>query len=208
MSLVVHSYDRPQRFVVGTVGPPGQRTFFAQARDGARMTSVALEKEQVAVLAQRMDLLLDHVLHLGDPNTEAAVPTEASEQIADSESLEQPIEEEFRVGTMTLGWDNESSLVVVEMFPVSEAESNQVDGDADETTGEAGLGGAVGQVPQEDPASLAESPEPDDPAATASEVFVIKLAPAYAREFVRRATVVVAAGRPPCPFCGAPLSPE
>ena len=40
MSPVIHRFDPPERFVAGTVGPPGQRTFFLQAREGARLTSV------------------------------------------------------------------------------------------------------------------------------------------------------------------------
>ena len=37
---VVHGFDPPERFVAGTVGAPGQRTFFLQAREGARLVSV------------------------------------------------------------------------------------------------------------------------------------------------------------------------
>ena len=59
---VVHRFDPPERFVAGTVGAPGQRTFFLQARAGARVTSVALEKEQVPVLAERIDELLDELI--------------------------------------------------------------------------------------------------------------------------------------------------
>ena len=59
---VIHEFDPPERFVVGTVGEPGPRTFFLQARAGARMVSVALEKQQVAALAERVDELLDQVL--------------------------------------------------------------------------------------------------------------------------------------------------
>src|SRR6478752_2027745 len=55
---VVHEFDPPERFVAGTVGEPGARTFFLQARSGPRLVSVALEKEQVAVLAERIDELL------------------------------------------------------------------------------------------------------------------------------------------------------
>ena len=60
--LSVHAFDPPERFVVGTVGQPGHRTFFLQARDGARLTSVALEKQQVEALAERVDELLDEVM--------------------------------------------------------------------------------------------------------------------------------------------------
>ena len=62
MPRQVFDYDPPDRFVAGTVGEPGQRTFFLQARGGGRVTSVALEKQQVAVLAERVDELLDEVL--------------------------------------------------------------------------------------------------------------------------------------------------
>ncbi|MGZ4495105.1 MAG: DUF3090 family protein, partial [Nocardioides sp.] len=58
MAPVVHNFDPPERFVAGTVGPPGQRTFFLQARSVARVTIVALEKQQVSVLAERIDELL------------------------------------------------------------------------------------------------------------------------------------------------------
>ena len=54
-------FDPPERFVAGTVGEPGERTFYLQASDGARIVSVALEKQQVAVLAERLDELLDEV---------------------------------------------------------------------------------------------------------------------------------------------------
>ena len=66
---VIHEFDPPERFVVGTVGEPGARTFFIQARAGARMVSVALEKQQVAALAERVDELLDQVLDDGSSGT-------------------------------------------------------------------------------------------------------------------------------------------
>ena len=59
---IVHRYDPPERFVAGTVGAPGQRTFFLQAREGVRITSVALEKQQVSVLAERLEALLDDLM--------------------------------------------------------------------------------------------------------------------------------------------------
>ena len=34
---VVHEFDPPERFVAGTVGEPGARTFFLQARSGPRL---------------------------------------------------------------------------------------------------------------------------------------------------------------------------
>ena len=69
----IHFYDPPQRFVAGTVGPPGQRTFFLQARDASRITSVALEKVQVELLAEKIDQMLDDLVD--DGATAAAIPT-------------------------------------------------------------------------------------------------------------------------------------
>jgi uncharacterized repeat protein (TIGR03847 family) len=63
---VIHEFDPPERFVAGTVGEPGARTFFLQARSGPRLVSVALEKQQVVVLAERVDELLDEVMAAGD----------------------------------------------------------------------------------------------------------------------------------------------
>ena len=62
MPRQVYLFDRPTRFVAGTVGQPGDRTFYLQASDAnGRTVSVALEKTQVQVLADRMAELLDEV---------------------------------------------------------------------------------------------------------------------------------------------------
>jgi uncharacterized repeat protein (TIGR03847 family) len=118
MASVIHSFDPPERFIAGTVGPPGQRTFFLQARTGARVTSVALEKQQVSVLAERIDELLDELLRTEDVS--GTIPAVTPVSLEDNGPLEQPIVEEFRAGTMTLSWDAESERVVVEVFPFTE----------------------------------------------------------------------------------------
>ncbi len=115
---VVHEFDPPERFVAGTVGEPGARTFFLQARSGARLVSVALEKEQVAVLAERIDELLDEVMSSSSP--EILIPAVAPVGLEDSAPLEQPIDEQFRAGTMTLSWDPSIARVVIEVFPLTE----------------------------------------------------------------------------------------
>jgi uncharacterized repeat protein (TIGR03847 family) len=118
MASVIHSFDPPERFVAGTVGPPGQRTFFLQARSGARVTSVALEKQQVSVLAERIDELLDEILRSAPG--ESTIPAVSPVSLDDNDPLEQPIVEEFRAGTMTLSWDAADERVVVEVFPFTE----------------------------------------------------------------------------------------
>ena len=118
MASVIHSFDPPERFVAGTVGPPGQRTFFLQARTGPRVTSVALEKQQVSVLAERIDELLDELLRTTDGDS--TIPALPPQSMEDNDPLEQPIVEEFRAGTMTLSWDAADERIVVEVFTFTE----------------------------------------------------------------------------------------
>ena len=99
-------FERPSRFVAGTVGAPGDRTFYLQAVDGTRIVSVALEKQQVVVLADRLEQLLDEIV----TRTGTALPAVA----LDTEALEQPVDEEFRVAAMGLAWDGDAGLVVIE----------------------------------------------------------------------------------------------
>jgi uncharacterized repeat protein (TIGR03847 family) len=108
-------FERPSRFVAGTVGEPGERTFFLQAADGSRVVSVALEKQQVAVLADRLEQLLDEVV----ARTGTALPATES----DTEALEVPIDEEFRVSAMGLAWDGDAGLIIIEaQAPTEDAE--------------------------------------------------------------------------------------
>jgi uncharacterized repeat protein (TIGR03847 family) len=173
----VFDYDPPDRFVAGTVGPPGGRTFFLQARGGARaLTSVALEKAQVAALAERVEELLDEVLRRSGGS--APVPALAPADTEDLAPLDTPIEEEFRVGTMSLVWDGDRQRVVIECFEEGD--------DPDE----------------EDSEDLPEGTRGD------RQVLRVSLTGAGARAFAKRALAVVAAGRPPCPFCAEPLDPS
>jgi uncharacterized repeat protein (TIGR03847 family) len=121
MARIVFEYDPPERFVAGTVGEPGQRTFFLQARGGGRTTSVALEKQQVSVLAERVDALLDEVVRRSAG--EAGVPAVTPVAAADTAPLDVPIEEEFRVGTMALAWDGDDERVVIEAQALTEDEA-------------------------------------------------------------------------------------
>ena len=110
MAILVHRYDSPDRFVAGTVGQPGERTFFLQAREGNRITSVVVEKQQVSVLAEHLDKVLDEVLRRSGP---AADVPPAREKPSDFDPLDAPITEEFRVGTMTIAWDAEINKIVI-----------------------------------------------------------------------------------------------
>ncbi len=114
----LYVFDLPERFVAGTVGQPGNRTFFLQARHGPRVTSVVLEKVQVAVLADRLAQLLDELDGRG-----LAPATAVAED--DSRPLDEPVIEAFRAGTLTLGWDGDDERILVEA-------REQVEGEQDE----------------------------------------------------------------------------
>lgn len=157
--MAIHRFESPTRFIAGTVGMPGERTFYLQATDGKKTISVALEKEQVAALADRIESLLGEVAARNDDiEIPAYVPAEAD----DREPLATPIDEEFRVGVIGIGWDTAVNKVVIE----------------------------------------AQSQDEDS-----SDVLIVFIAAGYARAFIARSRLLVAAGRPGCPFCGLPLDP-
>jgi uncharacterized repeat protein (TIGR03847 family) len=185
-------FDPPDRFVAGAIGEPGDRAFFLQAREGRRVVSVALEKVQVAVLAERLGALLEELGRRGVPEVtvdtlgEPSKPVEAGEpdpEIAladagdDGGTLDEPLNEAFRAGSLTLGWDGGAGRVLVE------ARAQDEDGEAID--------------PDDD----------DDEDEDGPDLLRVRMTAAAARGFVERAARVVAGGRPPCPLCGAPLDP-
>ncbi|MFE0192784.1 MULTISPECIES: DUF3090 domain-containing protein [unclassified Streptomyces] len=182
MSRQVFFYDSPDRFVAGTVGLPGRRSFYLQATAAGRTTSVALEKTQVAALAERIDELLDEVVRRSGGN--APVPAVSPTELADTAPLETPVEEEFRVGTMALAWDGEDERMIVEAQALVE-----LDADSEED-----LADAEERLLQDD-----ENGPP---------MLRVRLTGTMARAFAKRALEVVNAGRPPCPLCSLPLDPE
>src|SRR5215468_11201707 len=107
--MAVYTYDSPERFVAGTVGQPGERTFYLQASAAGRVTSVLVEKFQVSLLAERIDELLDEVLR--STGGQGSVPAAA---LAADGPLDLPLTEDFRVGAIALGWDGEDEQVVIE----------------------------------------------------------------------------------------------
>ena len=119
MSRVIHVFRQPERFVAGTVGEPGDRSFYLQAIEDARTVSVLLEKQQVTVLAERVTALLQEVARRFGPDVPAA------DGDPDAGPLAVPLEEEFRVGTMGLGWDADSRTIVIELLAVSEEEVDE-----------------------------------------------------------------------------------
>ncbi len=171
-------FDPPERFIAGTVGQPGERTFFLQARDGGRLASVVLEKVQVAVLAERLGQLLSELDRRGIPGAHEAVEADLGDTDLDLGPLDEPIVEAFRAGTLTLGWDGGADRILVEARAQDE-DGESVDPDEDDDEDEEG---------------------PD--------LLRVRLTLTAARAFVDRATRVVSSGRSPCPLCGSPLDPR
>jgi len=108
-------FDPVERFVVGTVGAPGERTFFIQARTGSRLVSVALEKTQVAAIADRVLQILREIRQ--------SEPLLNFQRVAlDDGPLETPIDEEFRVGVIGLAYLADRQLIEIDMQAIAESE--------------------------------------------------------------------------------------
>jgi uncharacterized repeat protein (TIGR03847 family) len=181
MTHQVHAFEPPERFVAGTVGEPGDRTFFLQARGGGRVISVALEKVQVSLLAEKLEELLTEA----NRRFGVDLPEVPVVSVHDNEPLDTPVDEEFRVGTLGLAFDVDTSTVVIEAIEAGEADA-EVDLGTDD-----------------DDAATDDDDEPDDDL----DRLRVRLTPEATRAFIDRARRVVAAGRPPCPLCGQPLDP-
>jgi uncharacterized repeat protein (TIGR03847 family) len=137
------------------------------------VVSVALEKVQVAALVQRLDQLLDELDRRG---IEGAASVDAFD--ADPAPLDEPINEAFRAGTLSLGWDTQDDLVLLEAREQTEDE-------------------------EEDEEEAFDDDTDDGP-----DLLRVRMTAFAARAFVGRALRVLAAGRPPCPLCGQPLDPQ
>jgi uncharacterized repeat protein (TIGR03847 family) len=202
-------FDPPDRFVAGTIGAPGNRTFFIQARRAGQLVSVVLEKVQVAVLAERLGVLLDELETRGiSPST--------SDAPEDPAPLEEPINDAFRATTLTLGWDGDAERILVEARADGDEDEDELDADEaeedeeeEEEDGEtidlSSIEGLVGSPAGELLAAFEGVDEDDE---DGPDTLRVRLSPAEARSFVNRALTVVAAGRLPCPLCGQPLDPQ
>jgi uncharacterized repeat protein (TIGR03847 family) len=187
MTHQVHAFEPPERFVAGTVGEPGDRTFFLQARGGGRVVSVALEKVQVSLLAEKLEeLLTEASRRFGVDLPDVPVPA-----VHDNEPLDTPVDEEFRVGTLGLAFDVDTTTVVIEAIEAGEGEA-EVELGADDDDDDA-----------DDDVPIDDDDEPDDDL----DRLRVRLTPEATRAFIDRARRVVNAGRPPCPLCGQPLDP-
>ena len=91
--------DRVDWLSTGTVGPPGQRTFFIQARQGHRQVTLQVEKAHVQALAERVAEILASMELASAPQSDM--------------SLQEPLEPSFRVSDVGLGFHEERGLFVL-----------------------------------------------------------------------------------------------
>jgi len=197
-------FDPPDRFVAGTIGQPGSRTFFIQARRSGQVVSVVLEKVQVAVLAERLGVLLDEL--------EARGITTPGEPVPDEQPLDEPINETFRATTLTLGWDGDAERILVEARAEAE-DDDEDDDDEDEADDEddedepvidlstvEGLAGTPG-------GELLAAFEAADDDAEGPDTLRVRLTADGARTFVNRASRNVAAVARAIPNASTDLGP-
>ena len=168
MARRILTFSHPMRFVVGTVGEPGDRTFFLQVSD-PDPTSVMCEKEQAGVLAEKSSSCSIRSVIV------VSRSLSVDESLIDTDALAQPIEAEFRVVSMGIGWDPTDETVIIEAH--GESDSDDV-------------------------------PDIGDDSDSGPDTLRVRMSPLDALAFSIRATRVVAAGRPPCPFCHLPIDPD
>jgi uncharacterized repeat protein (TIGR03847 family) len=178
MPTTVHEFAWPDRVVIGTIGAPGSRTFYLQVRSGKQLVSVALEKQQSALLAEKIDDILNQLItQEGNP---FHIPSSTPIELVDNDPLES-VEEQFRTGSMSLGWDPTTAQVVIEAYPIVEVETD-------------------------DPDELARLLDEDEP--EAPEMLLVRMPVGTARAFAKRTFEVVGAGRPICVICGQPIDAD
>lgn len=111
------SFDQPDRFIVGTIGAPGEREFYFQIREKNLLVSLATEKSQVAALAERITTIIREIKKSSPLNAINPAP-------ADDQPLELPLDSEFVVGAIGISFD--PSLLEIEISFRAE-DSDEVD---------------------------------------------------------------------------------
>ena len=112
-----HEFSRPERFIAGTVGEPGERAFYIQVRTSSRLFSVAVEKAQVQAISARLDVMISEIRKANPLINIEKFPI-------DDSPLESPVDAEFQVGAMSLAWDEESALISIELYELEEDEED------------------------------------------------------------------------------------
>jgi len=165
------------RITTDAIGEPGARVFYIQARAGVELVTVIVEKQQVQLLAASVLELLEDV-----PGTDLPTDVEPASG-GPAMALEEPIDPRWRAGRLSIGFDQDRDLFLLE---VEEFLPDPEDLDED------------------DPRSMVPDPDPvPDP-----ESIRIWASPAQMLALSRHGADVAARGRPTCQFCGNPMDAE
>lgn len=105
---MLRTFERVDRFTVGTVGIPGERTFFLQFRSHLALISLSLEKSQVAAISERLNYMLKEIrsIHPLSPRPQLQ---------RDSLPLENPVMDEFRIGSIAIFYDEASEKIQIDL---------------------------------------------------------------------------------------------
>jgi uncharacterized repeat protein (TIGR03847 family) len=105
---MVRTYLHLTRFTVGTVGVPGDRTFYLQFRSGSELFSLSLEKSQVGALSERLRFMLKEIRQIHPLSPRPTLNR-------DSLPLENPVDDEFRIGSIAIFYDEDSEKIQIDL---------------------------------------------------------------------------------------------
>lgn len=178
--------DPVDRLTAGAVGEPGMRTFYLQGRQSDRLVTILVEKQQVELLAASLvEILARSGKETGQGPSEEEM------------GLEEPVVPEWRAGRLSVGYDEDRDLVLLECEEVGADFDEYEEHDEDDEA--------------EDEDDAEDDAEPDLFSAERGEE------PARVRfwatreqalALARHGAEVAAAGRPRCQLCGNPMNPE
>ena len=122
---MLRSFKEISRFTVGTVGLPGERTFYLQLKSGHTVISASLEKSQVAALSERLSYMLKEI--------RLAHPLAPRPQLVrDSLPLDMPVMDEFRIGSIAIFYDEGSQLIQIDLREVNLGGENLGDDESED----------------------------------------------------------------------------
>jgi uncharacterized repeat protein (TIGR03847 family) len=212
---VVIDLDPVDRITADAVGDPGERVFYLQARKGEHLVTLLLEKQQVQLLAASV---VEILARLGK-ETGAGLGDEAMR-------LEGPIDPEWRAGRLSIGYDEDRDLILLEAEELLDEEEG-AEGDDEEELGALAIELEAAELPgteeeldgENDDTDWDEDLEEleDLEGLPGLEGEVPAEDPSKARfwatreqmlSLARYSASVCAQGRPRCQLCGNPIDPE
>lgn len=200
-----HVFESPDRFVVGTVGEPGQREFYLQARGDGTAVTVAVEKAEVAALAEGLSHLMFEIRRSGGP---APTRPDPSLDVAALEAVGGEVSPDFVLNRLTVAWDGESVVIEAASTEPATGPDDFVGSPvSDEDAADAAAVLAELDRDFDDLDLPEEFSDLDQPVASLR----VRLSLGQAASFISRANDVVGAGRRslliPCALCGQQVDP-